>query len=163
MTCTSVVVAYRPIKIPSCLGMALFIPIMNNNIHILTFNVNGLNNRDKQLRLKEIVRIHRPDILSVVDTRICCVRSLSAAIGAHSSFVSPPVGRSGGVAVFILSPHMTVSRSSNSPCGNVFKLDISSFGFSFVLVSLYAPSLISERTIFFRHVLSPFFVLSLAS
>ena len=131
---------------------------MDNRISILSFNVNGLSNKDKRLRLKEFVKIHKPDILQVVDTRIRDARVLSSILGAHSFHAAPPSCGSGGSGVFLFSIRVAITGVSVSPCGNILRSMISALGFSFTLISIYAPANVSERTLFFRHSLPPVLV-----
>ena len=146
---------HRPIKISVSAEMAFLFGFMDNTLLILSFNVNGLSHKDKQLRLKEFVKIHKPDIMCVQDTRLRNVRFLSTVLGAHSFFAAPSVARSGGIGVFVFSPRLQAQGLLSSPCGNILKLEVSCLEFSFFLISVYAPSAVADRTVFFRHILSP--------
>ena len=130
---------------------------MTKHITLNCLNINGLNDRLKQDKLKLWIEANKSEVLTLVDTRIKSnFQPIARRLKASSLYATPSDSNSGGIAFLSLSPNIVFSHMLSSSCSRLARVHITHNSNSFFLVGVYAPVDSRERRIFFSTTLPTF-------
>ena len=126
----------------------------NQNILIASLNINGLNNRMKQLQLIDFMKYNKISILLIQEHNIRDKKVISSELNDFCEFIlNPAISHKGGTAILIdkrISFNViNVEKSANS---RIISLKLSVYNQVIHLLNVYAHSNnIKEREEFFTN------------
>ena len=112
-----------------------------NTTSIITLNVNGLNDRSKQMKLKQWIDNFKPSILVLLDHRINHhVEGTAKSLGASTFFHTPCPSKAGGILILFYSKDLEISHCSKSICASALAVTLTINSTPLSLFCFYAPS-----------------------
>ena len=123
------------------------------SLNISCININGLNDSNKQEKLKFWHDENKSDLLILVDTRLPSnTERLANKLQSTCHYATPSHGSPGGISFHAFSPNISFHRVKGShPRAAAIQITLNDS--PLWIVAIYAPTLPTLRKSFFSHVL----------